>query len=134
MAHSQLASTFMVIGPDLACTPVQVTPALYGELDARFEGFKSCLLVAEYTFSEDWPTWEIHPHGDELLYLLEGECSIHLRVDGVEDILPFRRPGSVLKVPRGAWHTAKVPKSCRILFITPGEGTENVAEPPSSQG
>ena len=131
MELTKLASTFMVIGPDLACTPAPVTPTFYEDLDRNFDGFKSCLLVAEYAFAEDWPTWEIHPHGDELLYLLAGECIIHLRVDGVEEIIQFTGIGSILKVPKGTWHTAKVHTPCRILFITPGEGTENSAEPRS---
>ena len=124
-----LASTFMVIGPDFSCTQAPVTPTLYEELDAKFSGFKSCLLVAEYSFSEDWPTWEIHPNGDEFLYLLSGECLIHLLTGGGEEIIQFSEIGSVLKVPKGTWHTAKVKGSCRILFITPGEGTENAAKP-----
>lgn len=131
MKLPNLTSTFMVIGPVLSCTQAPVTPTLYEELDAKFAGFKSCLLVAEYAFSEDWPTWEIHPHGDELLYLLSGECSIHLLIDGVEEIVHFTDIGSVIKVPAATWHTAKVKKPCRILFITPGEGTENSAKPRS---
>jgi mannose-6-phosphate isomerase-like protein (cupin superfamily) len=131
MKPSNLATTFMVIGPDLTCTPTQVTPTLYDELDSKFAGFKSCLLVAEHSFSADWPTWEIHPHGDELLYLLSGECSIHFMVEGVEEIIQFTGSGSIVKVPTGTWHTAKVESPCRILFITPGEGTKNCADPRS---
>ena len=129
MELPNLASTFMVIGPDLSCTQAPVTPALYEELDSKFNGFKSCLLVAEYSFSEDWPTWEIHPHGDELLYLLAGECLLHLLVGGVEEVIQFTGVGSFIKVPKGTWHTAKVKNPCRILFITPGEATENRVEP-----
>ena len=28
-------------------------------------------------------------------------------------------------VPRGTWHTARTKTGCRLLFITPGEGTQN---------
>ena len=128
-APRNLASTFMVIGRDLVCTPVPVTPTLYEDLDARFDGFKSCLLVSEHSFSEDWPTWEVHPYGDEILYLLDGECSMHLLANDVEEVVQFAGVGSVLKVPAGVWHTAKIDAPCRILFITPGEGTRNVADP-----
>lgn len=129
MSLQNLASTFMVIGPDLACTRAPVTPTLYDDLDAKFDGFKSCLLLAEHSFSEDWPTWEVHPHGDEILYLLGGECSVHLLANGIEEVIRFAGAGAVLKVPAGVWHTAKVDTPCRILFITPGEGTRNVADP-----
>lgn len=33
-------------------------------------------------------------------------------------------------VPRGTWHTAKVHAATTMLFITPGEGTENRESPP----
>ncbi|MBI4911721.1 MAG: cupin domain-containing protein [Acidobacteria bacterium] len=124
-----LTSTFMVFDPDLICTEAPVTPTLYADLDLNFHGFRSCLLVSEYSFNEDWPTWEVHPKGDELLYLLSGECSIHLLIDGIEQIIPFVRPGSTIKVPKGTWHTAKMKGACRMLFITPGEGTENRPSP-----
>lgn len=129
MVPSKLATTFMVIRPDLGCVGVPVTPSLYGDLDAAFAGFHRCLLVAEHTFAEDWATWERHPHGDELLYLLEGACELHLWSEGTEEVVPFREPGTVVRIPRGTWHTAKVQAPCRILFLTPGEGTTNERDP-----
>lgn len=129
MTLPRLASTFMVIDPRLGCTEVPVTPSLYKELDARFDGFRSCLLVAEHAFSTDWETWEVHPHGDELLYLLEGECRIHLLTGDDEQIIRFAGVGAVIRVPAGVWHTARLDSPCRILFITPGEGTRNATDP-----
>lgn len=129
MTPFPLASTFVVLDGALAATPVPVTPALYGELDARFGGFAGCLLVAEYAFTADWPTWERHPAGDELLVLLAGAAELRLWRDGREEAVPFATPGTALVIPRDTWHTAKVAGSCRILFITPGEGTENRSEP-----
>jgi hypothetical protein len=34
-------------------------------------------------------------------------------------------------VPRNTWHTARVSGTTRMLFITPGEGTEIRADPDS---
>lgn len=129
MQAAPLSDTFLVLDPGLRCTPVPVTPTLYGELDARFSGFAGCTLVSEHRFERDWDTWEIHPAGDEILYLLEGKAVLHLLVDGEERRIAFDRPGSALVVPRDTWHTAKVGAPCRILFVTPGEGTRNVADP-----
>jgi len=28
-------------------------------------------LISEHEFSADWPAWEVHPSGDEFVYLLE---------------------------------------------------------------
>lgn len=33
--------------------------------------------------------------------------------------------GAYAVVPRGTWHTARVHRSSRMLFITPDEGTQN---------
>lgn len=129
MTPFPLASTFVVLDGAQTATPVPVTPALYGELDARFGGFAGCLLVSEYAFTADWPTWERHPAGDELLVLLAGAAELRLWREGREEVVSFATPGTAIVVPRGTWHTAKVTGSCRILFVTPGEGTENRPEP-----
>ena len=52
-------------------------------------------LISEFAFTEDWPTWEMHPHG----------------------------AGAVV-VPRGVWHTARVLAPSRMLHVTRGAGTE----------
>ena len=129
MTPFPLASTFVVLDGALAATPVPVTPTLYPELDARFGGFAGCLLVSEYTFTEDWPTWERHPAGDEILVLLAGAAELRLWRAGREEAVLFATPGTAFVVPRDTWHTAKVAGPCRILFLTPGEGTENRPDP-----
>ena len=35
-------------------------------------------LVSTYSFDADWPTWEIHPAGDEIVCLLSGEARLIL--------------------------------------------------------
>lgn len=129
MDLSRLASTFVVVTPELRCAAEPLRSSLYGDLDAAYDGFRGCLLVAEHTFTADWATWEVHPKGDELLYLLEGSCTLHLASAAGREEVPFTEPGSVIRVPAGVWHTAKVRERCRILFITPGEGTRNAPEP-----
>ena len=37
----------------------------------------------------------------------------------------LRDPGSYVVVPKGTWHTARTSVPTRMLFMTPGEGTEN---------
>lgn len=129
MTPFELSRTFVVLDPGLAATPMAVGPALYQELDARFSGFRQCLLVSEYVFDRDWPTWEMHPAGDEILYLLEGAAELWLRVDGETRVVPFDHSGASVIIPRGTWHTAHIATRARMLFITPGEGTVNAVEP-----
>jgi mannose-6-phosphate isomerase-like protein (cupin superfamily) len=120
-----LASTFVVVEPHHAAIPVAVTPTIYQELDERFEHFKGRLLVASFSFESDWPSWEIHPAGDEIVCLLSGDVHMVLDRNGVEEIIHLRDPGSFVIVPKGTWHTARTSVPTTMLFVTPGEGTQN---------
>ncbi len=81
-------------------------------------------LISEFAFTDDWPTWEMHPEGDEFVYLLSGAVELHLEQgDGIQTIA-LRGSGAVV-VPRGVWHTAKVREPSRMLHVTRGAGTQN---------
>lgn len=88
-------------------------------LDAVGRGW----LIAQFHFTADWPTWEMHPNGDELVYLLSGAVDLCLeRATGIE-VIALRDSGAVL-VPRGVWHTARVAAPSRMLHVTLGAGTQ----------
>ena len=94
--------------------------------------FKGCVLVSTHEFNGlDWPTWEIHPVGDEIVVLLSGAATFVLRGDDGEARVQLAVPGAYVVVPRNTWHTARVCGTTRMLFITPGEGTENRTDPDS---
>ena len=120
-----LASTFVVIEPDQSSIPITVTPTVYDELDARFDRFKGCLLVSSFGFDSDWPTWEMHPAGDEIVCLLSGDATLVLDRAGAEEVIHLQNPGSFAIVPKGTWHTARTSVPTTMLFVTPGEGTAN---------
>ncbi len=119
----------MIIGPNAKVTPKEASPTFYQELDSEFDGFKNHILVQEFEFSEPWPTWEVHPKGDELVYLLHGDVDFVLWVDGEEEVVHASVPGSMIVVPQNTWHTARPHAPCKMLFITPGEGTVNAEKP-----
>jgi mannose-6-phosphate isomerase-like protein (cupin superfamily) len=83
-------------------------------------------LVSEYQFSADWPTWEMHPNGDEFVYLLSGSIELLLEHDDGVRVLAIADRGAVV-VPRGVWHTARVLTPSRMLHVTLGAGTETRA-------
>ena len=120
-----LSSTFVVMNPSLSAVPVPVTPTIYEELDRHFEGFKGRVLVSCYSFDKDWPTWERHPAGDEVVCLLSGHATFLLQGDGSP--IEVRKAGDFVVVPKGVWHTAKTNVPTTMLFVTPGEGTQNKA-------
>jgi mannose-6-phosphate isomerase-like protein (cupin superfamily) len=125
----KLDETFAILKPDLSIDTIAVTPSVYAELDARFDHFKSHVLVASYEFESDWGVWEIHPAGDEIVILLSGAATLRMKIDSTEKVVELRESGSFAVVPRNTWHTAKIREATRMMFVTPGEGTENRADP-----
>ncbi len=120
-----LASTYVVVEPDHSAIPIAVSPTVFEELDQRFDHFKGRLLVSSFIFDTDWSTWELHTAGDEIVCLLAGEATLILDRDGVEDVTHLKDPGAFVIVPKGTWHTARTTVPTKMLFVTPGEGTQN---------
>lgn len=120
-----LAKVFAVLKPDQSVEKVSVTPSVYQELDANFDGFKSHQLVSLYSFSEDWSSWEVHPKGDEVVVLLSGEITVVLDIAGEHQQKALKEQGDYVVIPKNTWHTAKTNAEAKVLFITPGEGTEH---------
>lgn len=126
-AALDIASTFAVLAPDLRATPVDVSATLYADLDRDFNAFRGHWLFSRHAFSEAWPSWERHPAGDEIVFLLSGDVTLVLETPAGESEIRLSRPGSYLVVPSNTWHTARPNAASEMLFITPGEGTENRA-------
>lgn len=125
----QIASNFVVMSKKFDAETVEVSPTLYSRLEERYGDFAGRLLISSYTFEDDWPTWEIHPNGDELVVLVSGDVELVLAADHADESMHLIEPGSFVIVPRGVWHTAKVHKPTQMLFVTPGEGTDNREQP-----
>ena len=125
MKPHDIASEFVVLSPQKDATPVALTPDLYQRLDIEFNDFKGHELISCYEFTGNWPTWEMHPKGDEIVVLLSGSAAFLLDIDGKQERVEMSKAGEYVVVPKGTWHTAHVSERARLLFITPGEGTEN---------
>jgi mannose-6-phosphate isomerase-like protein (cupin superfamily) len=80
-------------------------------------------LVSLHTFTCDWDSWEMHPHGEELVVCLSGRLELVQEIDGVPRPVVLQ-PGMAVINPAGVWHSANVTAPCRALFITSGRGTE----------
>lgn len=80
-------------------------------------------LVTKFSQSADWPHWEMHPDGDEVLYLISGKMELILDENGEERRIPFDA-GSAFVVPQGVWHRALVHEPGDLIGITRGRGTQ----------
>lgn len=125
-----LNETRLVLGPEGEGTLLAVGPSFYEKLDKQFGDFSGHVLIQQFEFEEAWPTWEMHPEGDEFVYLLEGDTDMLLFENGKEERVNVSTPGEYVVVPRGVWHTAQPKERTRLLFVTPGEDTQNAERPP----
>jgi mannose-6-phosphate isomerase-like protein (cupin superfamily) len=83
-------------------------------------------LLSMLPMTADWQNWEMHPAGDEVLFMLDGHATFVFELaDGLQEIA--LAAGRVLVVPRGVWHTARVTAPGRLLGITAGSGTQHRA-------
>ncbi len=121
----QFNETFAVLKPDLSVDTVAPSPTLYERLNADYGGFKGHTLVSVHEFGEPWGSWERHPAGDEVVVLLSGRVTFRIRLDQDEARVELSTPGAYVVIPCGQWHTAETQVPARLLFITPGEGTQH---------
>jgi len=119
-----IGDTFVALDDSCGARPLPVSddfwPALQSGRLGSFSRMVSCL-----TFDRDWTTWEKHPAGEEFVCLLEGDVDLVLERNGVETVVVLNQPGTYVLVPTDTWHTARVRSPSKMLFITPGEGTQN---------
>ena len=125
-----LEAVRFILGPDGQGTNLPVAENFYERLDEAFPSFQGHVLIQRFSFDTPWPTWEVHPEGDEFVYLLAGDTDFLLRLDGREQSVRVNVPGSYVVVPNGIWHTARPNAATTLLFVTPGEGTLNATSPP----
>lgn len=103
LGHDFLAS----LVPDRPDPPVPVDGATFG--------------VA--TMTENSPHGgEMHPDGDEVLYLISGRIRVVFLDDPVDDIEVL--PGVGLVVPQGMWHRVDILEPSQIAYLTPGPNNE----------
>ena len=80
-------------------------------------------LVSMYRFTGNWDSWEMHPHGDEVVLCVAGRMTLHREMaDGTTDSVTIGA-GDYAINPPGSWHTADVDGEATAVFITAGLGT-----------
>ncbi len=126
----ELEATRLILGPEGNATPKPVTDTFYQELGSDFGSFAGHILISKFDFAEAWPSWEMHPKGDEFVYLLSGDVDFVLWVDGAEKTVHVNQPGCYVVVPKGIWHTARPRTPTSMLFVTPGQDTDHAETPP----
>jgi mannose-6-phosphate isomerase-like protein (cupin superfamily) len=113
------------IGPEVGTEPV--TPEFWPTIHERTDLQDGRLITGVSTVG-NWPTWEMHPNGDEVIVVTEGSCKFTLDDDrdeagnGTITEHVVTAPEYIV-VPAGHWHTLDEIVPGRALVITWGEGT-----------
>ncbi len=65
---------------------------------------------------------EMHPDGDEVLYLIAGKVRVTIETDSVQELQIV--PGDGIIVPKGVWHRVDILEPSQIVYLTPGPNGE----------
>jgi quercetin dioxygenase-like cupin family protein len=127
-AGFDLSSTFVHLGLGSTAVPLddfEWTPEFLSryEADHAADGDEGRLVMVGLS-DGDWSFWERHPAGDEIVFLISGRITVIQEIEGSERRVPLS-PGGATINPRGAWHTTNVHEPGKVLFVTPGRGTEH---------
>lgn len=94
----------------------------YGERHAD-DGIEG-RLVSMFTFTESWPTWEVHPNGAEIVICTAGSMTLHQEKPDGSTASVTLGPGEYAINEPGTWHTADIEGEATAVFVTAGAGTE----------
>jgi hypothetical protein len=119
-----LHDTFLRLRPDSSVELLDAEGFWPRLMSGQLGTFHHEYLVTTSSFSANWPGWEMHPQGDEIVCLLSGHVTLIQERDGVQVRTELRHAGELVVNARGTWHTADVHAESLLLFITAGEGTQ----------
>lgn len=128
MSARKLASEFIHLGLGATAEPQPPFTGIdwyeaYGERHGS-DGAEG-RLVALHSFTEDWPSWEVHPNGSEVVICTSGQMLLTQEYpDGHMEQVALQS-GEYAINPQGVWHTADIEHEATAIFITSGEGTQN---------
>jgi mannose-6-phosphate isomerase-like protein (cupin superfamily) len=120
-AGRRIDLTREVVGVDRADGRARLVEQVAGRPPQRIEGFT---VGAPHLDGGPPPhDGEMHPDGDELLFLVSGAITVTLELaDGNTDV--DLRAGDALVVPQGVWHQIAVVEPGQLIHITPGPSGE----------
>lgn len=124
----RLAESFVHLGPGATAIPQPPFDGMgwyegYGRRHSR-DGTEG-RLISEYTFTEGWPDWEMHPHGSEVVICTAGAMVLTQEFPGGLVERTELKAGDYAINPPGVWHIADVEARATAIFITAGEGTQH---------
>jgi mannose-6-phosphate isomerase-like protein (cupin superfamily) len=105
-----------VVGLDRADGRARLVDQVAGRPPQRIDGF----TIGAPQIAGDPPhDDEMHPDGDELLYLVSGAVTVTLELSGGNTRVDLGA-GDAIVVPQGVWHQITTLEPGQLIHITPG--------------
>lgn len=105
-----------VVGLDGSDRRAWLVEQIDGRPPQRIDGFT---IGAPEITGDALHDGEVHPDGDELLYLLSGAVTVTLELPDGNHLVDLG-PGDAVVVPKGVWHQITMREPGRLVHITPG--------------
>jgi mannose-6-phosphate isomerase-like protein (cupin superfamily) len=103
----------------------QLTSGSYADAVVKRIAEADGWLVTAYDMTEDMPSAEMHPEGDELHYLVSGNLDLVLEHDDDANEVLDLAAGESAVVEKGVWHRFVVREPGHGIAITFGRGTQH---------
>lgn len=115
--------TFVQLREGGGAPSVAWTPDFWRKLETRdgdrVLGAKRAVEPADFHVDES----EMHPEGDEVLFLVTGDIDVVLE-EATGDRVVRLQGGRGCVVPRGVWHRLILRQPSDLLYVTPPRGTQ----------
>lgn len=115
-----LSKTYLHLAISGAVTPLTVGPGFWTDMPSILATGR---MVSLLKHDCDWPSWEKHPVGEEVIVQLTGHMRLRLALPEGERSVALAA-GRCAVVPVNIWHTADISEPSSALYITEGQGTE----------
>lgn len=110
-----------VVGVDRSDRTARIVEQERDRSPKRIDGF----TIGAPMLTGDAPhAGEMHPDGDELLYLVSGAVSVRLELPA-GDLTVELAAGEAIVVPKGVWHRISLREPGTLIHLTPGPHGES---------
>ena len=126
----KLSRTFVHLRDGGDAERVELTPAFWSQSSSGKKKHDRVVGVFEFKSASDLHSsmQEMHPEGDEVIYLVAGSIDLILDEPGGERIVSIQA-GEASIVPRGVWHRLVMRKPGTLLFINSRTGMQGRRAP-----
>ena len=93
-------------------------PPEYWENPSERPSLRDGRILSVFEYDSTWSHWERHPVGDEFALVITGEVDLLLDQPSGADTIRLSESQCGV-IPQGAWHTLRIVRHSRLLFVTP---------------